>query len=314
MSAYHSDVGAWKGRAGRVGRSDRRPGTPAVLSLMVGMAVAPVAQARDHAPTIACSSAGGEAVRATSLGEDGSVTLADGRSVRLAGIEPSDAAALAAEDRARLTKWVVGRPATLVPTAAGIDRWGRLDGLLFIASGDASAGDSPSAGLLSVAFALVDAGLVRGRPDEGSKACWPALRAAETAARIAGLGLWRDAAYAIRHPEDSDRLDASFGTMVLVEGQVTRVARGRSRLFIALGARGRDVTVSIARRDLFILEEVGLNDARLVGSRLRVRGDLEDRFGPSIDVDQAEQIEVLAPPPEADRAAASERGSEPPAR
>jgi endonuclease YncB( thermonuclease family) len=248
--------------------------------------------ARDAAP--ACVADGGEKVQVTGVADDWSLDLADGRHVRLAGIDPvaptAGHPARADDARMKLRSWLADRAAVLVPLEAGVDRWGRSAGVVFAAGGPAA---EDGEGLLSVAFAMVDAGLARGRPEPGFSACWAALLAAEARAREAGLGLWGDPYYAVRASGGPVAGVDRTGTMVIVEGLVTRVGQGRSRVFIGLG-RGEDaVTVSVARRNLFILGQRGLDDTRLVGLTLRVRGELDDRGGPSIDVTDPAQVEVV---------------------
>jgi hypothetical protein len=225
--------------------------------------------------------------------------LEDGRTILLAGVDPLRATQahpdLPAETRTKLDAWLRGRGAVLRPLASQPDRWGRVAALLFAST------DAPNTGSgappLSVSLALVDAGLARARPRLESHACWSALLQAEAGARTAGLGLWADPYYAVRDATDAASLAGATGAMALVQGRVTRVGRGRSRLFIAMGGRTSDFTLRLARRDSFILAELGLNEDRLMGLWLRARGFLDDRFGASIDITEPDQIEVVTDVP-----------------
>ena len=283
---YHSRPRSRKAEPVSTGRAT----SLASLLVLAILAWSRAAVAAPHAP--ACSPEGGEPVHVAGIDDDWGVRLADGRVVRLAGVDPVAATdqhpGAAIEARGKLTRWLEGRDATLVPLAEGEDRWGRTAGLLFAPVGEGGA--TP----LSVAQAMVDAGLARGRPEPGFAACWPALAAAEAVARGTGLGLWGDPYYAVRMVGASAPPLDPAGSMVLVEGRVRRVGQGRSRVFIGLGAGEDEITVSVARRDLFILRQAGLDDTRLKGVTLRVRGDLEDRDGePTIDATDAGAIEVV---------------------
>jgi micrococcal nuclease len=55
----------------------------------------------------------------------------------------------------------------------------------------------------------------------------------------------------------------------------------------------RDFTVSIARKDARAFAAAGLDPKTLEGKRLRVRGWLAWRGGPSIEATHPEQIELL---------------------
>lgn len=254
---------------------------------------------------IACSPVGGEAVEIAAVDADLGLVLKDGRTVLLAGVDPVRPTPLhlgAAEDaRTHLAGWLVGRPARLQPLDAGVDRWGRTRALVFASTEVGDKPVVPEPALLSVALALVDAGLARGRPEPALHACWPATLAAEASARAAALGLWGDPYYAVRAAGDPPALADLPGSFVLVAGRVTRVAKGRSRVFVDLGPRGADVSLRLAGNASFILGQRGLSEDRLLGGILRVRGVLDDRFGYTIDVSDRDQIEVLgdeAPRPE----------------
>lgn len=253
-------------------------------------------------PDLVCSPAGGEAVEIAAVDADFHLVLRDGRTVLLAGVDPVRATPSrlgAAEDaRAHLAAWLVGRPARLRPLDTGVDRWGRTRALVFASTGtrDLDKPVAPDPALLSVGLALVDAGLARGRADAAMHACWPTTIVAEAGARAAGLGLWSDPYYAVRAAGNPSALTDLSGSFVLVQGQVTRVAKGRSRTLVDLGPRGADVSLRIAGNASFILGQVGLSEDRLLGRNVRVRGVLDDRFGYTIDVSDRDQIEVLADP------------------
>jgi hypothetical protein len=75
-------------------------------------------------------------------------------------------------------------------------------------------------------------------------------------------------------------------------------ARVRDRIYLNFGPDWRtDFTVSIETRLLKTFEKAALDPMDLKGRKIRVRGWIESRNGPSIDVTHPEQIEVLPEQP-----------------
>ena len=274
---------------------------------LIGVCAASLAGAVAAAPrrnALPCTDEGGEPVQVAAVGADFGVTLVDGRILRLAGIDPvrpTSARPDVEQARATLASWIAGQTVILRSLSASPDRWGRLPALLFAEAVPAAvqarlsaAGQDPP--VLSVGLAMVEAGLARAHPEPEAHDCWPALTHAETKARAAGLGLWGDPYYAVRDAADIASLETATGSMAVVQGRVSRIGQGRSRLFIGFGKRGSDFELHLSKRDLFILAELGLDQAKLSGVAVRARGYLDDRFGPSIDVTEADQVEVLSRP------------------
>ena len=92
-----------------------------------------------------------------------------------------------------------------------------------------------------------------------------------------------------------------------VLGVVAAVGEGKSRLYLNFAKDWRsDFTIAVARKDSDALRAEGLNLKSLAGKRLRVRGWVEWRNGPMIEVTHLGQIEVLggadAPPTEGPKA------------
>ena len=258
-------------------------------ALLTGHAVARAAAA--ERPALPCSPEGAQAVRVGSVAEDFTLHLADGRTVVLAGIDPvrntADHPRIAAEARAAVEAWLRGRDVLLQPAGAGADRWDRWPGLVF--AGTDAAPEPPQ---LSVSLALVDAGLARARPEPPARACWASLLAGEARARAAGLGLWADPYYAVREASD-EGLAAITGALALVEGRVTRVGQGRSRLYIGLDGPAADFSLRLGKREAAALFGPGGSAERWKGLRVRVRGFLDDRFGLGMDIAGDDQVEIL---------------------
>ncbi len=224
------------------------------------------------------------------------IRLQDDRLVRLAGLDVPDAqrgeAETAANARAFLADRQAGREVGLLALAAKPDRWGRI-------LADLSLPD-PSGGASSVASLLLSQGFARVRPEFETRGCVADRLAAERNARAAGLGLWNDPDYSILEASDVEELAGRDGRFVIVEGVVRRVGVGRARLYLDFG--GRDgFTVVVARKSQNAFQSAGVPLNALPGEKIRVRGVLDDRFGPRLEVAEPLMVERLG------RAETSER-------
>ena len=118
--------------------------------------------------------------------------------------------------------------------------------------------------------------------------------AAEQAARAAGLGLWADPYYVIRHAEDPAGILAVRGRFAVVEGKVLSVRESGGTIYVNFGRRwSEDFTVTVLKRNERSFTAAGLPLKKLAGQRVRVRGT--DR-GARRPVDRGrrapEQIEI----------------------
>jgi hypothetical protein len=94
--------------------------------------------------------------------------------------------------------------------------------------------------------------------------------------------------------DNVERLSRLTRSYQLVEGVVAAVGEGKSRLYLNFAKDWRsDFTVAVARKDGDAFKVEGLDITSLAGKRLRVRGFLEWRNGPMIEVTHLEQIELL---------------------
>jgi endonuclease YncB( thermonuclease family) len=201
--------------------------------------------------------------------------LADGRELRLAAIE------VGGSSRAALQSLVAGRPLRLERLGADHDRYGRLVAFAF-------AGDAQQ----SLQQALLEQGHARVSARVGDKACAEALLTTERAARAARRGLWADPNFAPLNAENLTRLRAERGHFVLVEGKVLSVHESGATIYLNFGRHWtKDFTVTILRRRQRAFASAGIELKRLEGRRIRVRGWIEQRRGPIIEVTAPEQIE-----------------------
>ncbi|NOT42507.1 MAG: thermonuclease family protein [Alphaproteobacteria bacterium] len=231
------------------------------------------ARARECDVTVA------EQATIASVAGGGSFTLTDGRRVRLAGIEaPRENWPLAEEARANLAKLLEGKTVDLGYADRGTDRHGDLLAYAFIGNAWLQA-------------KLIQSGFARAYSRTDTRRCAAALLKHEDDARTAKRGIWADAFYRIRKPDD---LTSDIGTFQLVEGKIVLVKTGRERTFLNFASDYRtDFTVTIAARDVKRLAKEGIDPATWNGKAVRVRGWLSLLNGPEIELTHAEQIEVL---------------------
>ncbi|HEY5305392.1 MAG TPA: thermonuclease family protein [Pseudolabrys sp.] len=232
-----------------------------------------------------CNAAAQEPCKLTAIGtanagiiRDGrTLTLADGRELRLAGIEVSE------NSRAALQAMAAGHRLRLEQLGAERDRYGRVVAYAF-----------PDDATQSIQQTMLQAGQARVSARIGDKACADRLLSAEKAARAAGRGIWTDPNFAPLSAENLARLEALRGQFALVEGKVLSVRESGATIYVNFGRRWtRDFTVIILKRVSRAFTAAGVEPKQLEGHRIRVRGWIEQRGGPVISAEAPEQIEVL---------------------
>lgn len=267
----------------------RRRTVPGIRPLMLLLAL----YATPHAARAACGGAPTRETRVAAINAALEITTSDGEILTLAGVEPpapSPQNPSRAEDtRRRLSDWLIGRTLGLVDLGPGSDRWGRRP---VEARAEVEAGRER----IDVGAALVEAGLARASMTPPND-CFLRLRALEDGARDAALGLWSDPFYDIIEAADRDALRAQNGHVVIVEGTVISIGQGRLRTYLNFGDRRLDLSLTVANRDIVKLQKSRLAAADLKGRALRVRGRLDFRFGPQIDITNAQQVEFIATEP-----------------
>lgn len=270
-----------------------RPPSPSLAALLPLLLASPAAAGP---ATVAPSAAAAPATAAEADGTvaailDGdSLVLADGRRVRLVGIDapeppPDDgmtaAGTPAAAARAALTALAAGRRVALAVGDRPRDRYGRVLAQARTEDGIWLQGE------------LLRRGLVRVHSFADNRAMVPQMLAIEAEARAAGRGLWALPAYRVLTPRQAAGAIDSFQ---LVEGRVTAVSRHGGRTYVDFGADWRtDLSLALDARAQRLCQAVGLALDRLPGRRVRVRGWLRLANGPLIEITHPEQIELLAP-------------------
>ncbi len=224
------------------------------------------------------------------------VVLADGRQVRLVGIQAPklplgragfEAWPLAEEAKAALAGLALGRTVRLGYGGRQVDRHGRALAHLAIAEG-ADAG-------LWLQREMLARGLARVYSFPDNRALVAELLAAERAARAGGRGIWADPWYRILTPDELAReLFPRLDSFQIVEGRVIAAELAGKRGYLNFGDDWKsDFTVSIDAAALRLFDDAGLPVQSYQGRRIRVRGWVKSFNGPMIDATHPEQIEVL---------------------
>ncbi|HEX2366642.1 MAG TPA: thermonuclease family protein [Bradyrhizobium sp.] len=211
-----------------------------------------------------------------------SFRLGDGREIKLAGIEPVSSGTTRAERAAALSAMIAGKDVTLRGADDAPDRYGRQTAFVFLAGSDTP-----------VQSLLLSEGAALASLEIADKECAAALLAAEGAAKAAKRGVWNSPTV-IKSAESTDDILAGIGHFLLVEGRVLSVRQAGATTYLNFGRRWtRDFAVTISRRNMPAVESAGVALKSLENRRIRVRGWVEARPGPRMEVVRAGQIEVL---------------------
>jgi endonuclease YncB( thermonuclease family) len=264
----------------------------AVTALCAGMFVSALLAAIDPADAAGCAFAAQGDGHVADILDARTFRLQDGREIRLAGIEPVTSQTTAANRAAALSAILNGRDVTLRADDDTPDRYGREPAFVFLASSNSSSAETPSAEIL-VQSELLMQGEALVSATVTDKECAAVLMAAEAAARQAKRGIWADPA-AIKNPESPGDILAGIGQFTLVEGKVLSVRQAGATTYLNFGRNWtRDFAVTISRRVLAVFEAAGIAPKSLENQRIRVRGWIEARNGPRIEVLRVGQIELL---------------------
>ena len=228
--------------------------------------------------------------------------LVDGRLLRLAGLDPPRAtpadATLPVKAKTALEAWLAGGAVSMRSLAIEPDRWNRIPVLLFHpAPTTAPAPTVPAT--ISAGAALLQGGWARARPERAVHDCFADFLIAEDAARTAHRGLWADPHYAVLDPDDAAAVAGQTGGMAIAEGPL-RVHDSHGVLYLTLGRDPWGLTAVLSRRTAARFAKAGLDVADYAGTTVRLRGDLDDRFGPRLTLDDPDDFESVEPGTERD--------------
>ncbi len=261
----------------------------------------PAAAESVTAEQLDCGLEAGPTRAAAEVIDGDTLRLDDGKVVKLAGILPPRAFDAGAPRgtwppeqaaKAALQAIVAGRTVSLAFTGARTDRYERVIAHLFTDLDGKPAW---------VQRELVAAGHARVHAPPGAGACLGRLVVAEAKARETAIGLWSNAAYQLRPADRPTELSRYTGTYQLVTGTVGRVTGSQALVILELassepapieGSRRRATHMRIVwKRNAAHFREQ-LDTSRLNGAQVLVRGWIESRGHPEIELLAPEQIEV----------------------
>jgi len=252
-----------------------------------------------------CPAHGELHARVAGVDERLDIALEDGRILHLVGIDPvrptPESPERDIEARDLLAEKIRGFDIDFKPLAQKPDRWGRIPVFGFFAA--------PEGNERSIGFYLLAAGLARLKPQAEIHSCRDNWLTAEARARSMALGLWADPYYAIIAAGDGSAFAEKAATDVIVEGRLKAAVSGKTGLRLEFGPNidpkidpkngsksgadlGRGFSVIILQRNLRIFDQANMKFEPLIGRNVRVRGLLDMRFGPQIEIASPDEIEV----------------------
>lgn len=271
-----------------------KPSFAVIVPLLAIMATsATAAQAADDACTTAETA---ELVRLAGLDRHGDPQLADGRTIRLAGLAPRQSDAERERFAAQLARWH-GREFRLAPLG-NTDRWGRLPARLLAAD------DAAFAGQPDLSAALLAAGVAQRLPEPGLATCnelWrkaeprPAVAAkAGSPAPAASQGDFAAVARPVIDGHDAAAMKAQAGRIVVVEGRIAAVGERAQRTYLNFERRrGAGGSIVLSRALWRDLQRAGWTASALTGKRVRVSGVVEGRDGLLIEAQTRSALELI---------------------
>ena len=207
--------------------------------------------------------------------EGGTLVLADGHRLQLAGVLLAGPKAEAA-----LSALATGKRIVAASQMPEVDRYGRVGAQIFLPGGD------------WLQVAMLRQGLARAyfTPDEPD--CANALYAAEQKASANRAGIWVDPAYAVRTPETVKWRDT--GTFQIVEGKVVSADVRGARAYLDFGADWKtDFTATIPPDAMKLFSASNIDPSSYAGKTIRVRGWIDEYDGPEIEIAAPQDIELV---------------------
>ncbi len=259
--------------------------------ILVGQLVGPVAAAE----LPGCKLESGPARSVVKIIDGQTLELDDKSQVRLVGALAPQALDGGAEEgawpladaaKSELEKLALGKSVELGFASRRSDRYGRLLAHVFVGEGSERTW---------LQGEMLRRGHARAYALPGSTECLQDLVAAEVHARQSGLRIWEHASYQIRPADRHWELLRYRSTYQLVEGKVRDAADVRGRIYLNFGENWReDFTITVQPTNKRVFEEAGMKLTDLKGRRVRVRGWIERRGGPLIEIYHPSQLEVLS--------------------
>jgi endonuclease YncB( thermonuclease family) len=263
--------------------------TTAMLACLLSSAC--VAAADEPPAEERCALEAGATHTVVSVADAETIVVDDGSEVRLIGAlaprSPSPGIADWPRERAAreaLERLLVGRNVELKFAGRRSDRYGRLLAHAFVSDGSDA---------VWVQGYLLAHGLARAYALAGNAACLAEMLEKEREAREQARGLWGVAAYRVLEADEIRELLRRRNRFEIVEGVVGDVAFTGGRAYVNFGADWRrDFTAVVPPRLMRGSPGSVARLKALAGKRVRVRGWVERRNGPSVEIAALGDIEV----------------------
>lgn len=192
---------------------------------------------------------------------------------------------LAGEAKVALEEIALGKQVQLRYAGEEMDRHGRALAHMFVDEGKE----------VWVQQTMLGAGLARVYSFADNRFCLDELYAVEAHARIAKRGIWNNPYYQLRYADRPDEILGRVDHYELVEGRVLAAERAGSRVYLNFGRNWKeDFTVVIDRASQRLFDQAGVDPLAYEGALVRVRGWIDNRDGPRMEISHPEQIEILA--------------------
>lgn len=231
----------------------------------------------------------GERARISHVVDGDTVVLADGRVVRLVGLQapklPLGRAGfrpwpLSSTAKEVLEGLLLKRTVQLHFAGDPMDRWNRI--LAHLVRDDG----------LWVQGEMLRLGMARVYSFADNRGAVSSMLKIEETARGENKGIWARPFYSIRTPTETMRLRDGFQ---IVEGDVVDAAKVKGQVFLNFDSDWRtDFTIRIPRNVLREFENLGIDVLALKGKMVRVRGWIRRWNGPMIELTHMEQLEPLS--------------------
>jgi hypothetical protein len=125
-------------------------------------------------------------------------------------------------------------------------------------------------------------------------ACRTWLQSAERTARARGRGLWGEPYSVVRNAADPADILADQGRFAVVQGKVASVRESAGIIYINFGQRWSDqFTATLLKRNEGSFTHAGVMPKSLAGRTVEVRGWIEERNGPAVELTRPEQIDIV---------------------
>lgn len=223
------------------------------------------------------------------------VALDDGTEIKLAGLIGVSAfdASVAVQEWppeqqaiGALSALLLGRTVAVHPVTPRTDRYRRLVAHLFVERDDARHW---------VQGTLLAGGHARAYAPTETPSCVDRLLAHEREARHARRGIWANAAYFERAAYRTRELMRLRGTFQIISGRIRKVSEVKSAIYLNFGTDWQsDFTAGIRLGKGAAWETSFTEMVRaLEGRRVRVRGWIDRRNGPYIEIGHPSELEVI---------------------